>query len=131
MNPIEEPSCIVSLDKDLLMIPGRHYSWYIEGGPADKRWSRPAIHRVVEPLEGLRWFYTQLVIGDPSDGIKGIPGLGKKAAERMLSDCTTEHEMFDRVRDAYSCDEEMLMNGQVLWIQQEENKRWEFPFEVE
>lgn len=124
-------TCIVSLDKDMLMVPGQHYSWYIEGGPVDKRWTRSATHRIVEPLEGLRWFYTQLVVGDPSDGIKGIPGLGKVAAAKMLADCLTEREMFDRVRDAYSCDEEMLMNGQVLYIWQKENDIWKFPFETE
>lgn len=121
---------IVSLDKDLLMIPGNHYSWYIEGGPREKRWVRPAKETVVAPIEGLRHFYTQMLLGDPSDNIKGVKGIGKVKASAMLAHCTTEQEMFDVVYDAYGIQEEMLMNGQVLWIWQKPNDIWKFPFET-
>ena len=32
--------------------------------------------------------------------------------------------MFDTVRDLYNNDEEMLMNGKVLWLWQKENDIW-------
>ena len=126
----EGATMIVSLDKDMLMIPGHHYSWQIEGGTPDKRWKKDAIQRYVSPLDGLKWFYTQMLQGDPSDNIKGVKGIGKVGALHMVGGCTTEREMFDVVRDAYSCDEEMLMNGKVLWIMREKDKVWEFPFET-
>lgn len=127
----EGTTTIVSLDKDMLMIPGNHYSWHIEGGTQEKRWVKEARRQLVEPLEGLRWFYTQLLTGDPSDNIKGCPGVGKVGAMKMLGPLETEQEMFNRVRDAYGCDEAMLMNGRVLWIQRRPNQLWEFPFETE
>lgn len=121
---------IVSLDKDMLMIPGTHYSWHIEGGPPEKRWVREAKLQDVSRIEGLRHFYTQMLTGDTSDNIKGVKGIGKVGAARMLSDDTlSEEDMFNIVRDAYSNDEEMLMNGQCLWIFQKENDIWQLPFD--
>ena len=122
---------IVSLDKDMLMIPGWHYSWHIEGGPADKRWVREAKLQYVDELQGLKWFYTQMLTGDSSDNIKGVTGIGKVRAEKMLNGDLTANEMFNIVRDAYSNDDAMEMNAQVLWIWQEMNDIWEWPFEIQ
>lgn len=125
------PTVIVSLDKDLLQIPGKHYSWRIEGGTPDKRWVKEALHQDITPLEGKRWFYTQMLSGDTSDNIKGVSGIGKvKAAKLMANEDLTEEDMFNTVRDLYSCDEEMLMNGQVLYIWQKPNDIWKLPIET-
>lgn len=119
-----EESMICSIDKDLRMIPGWHYhpglrrrgSWIIEP------------HRyLVSPLDAMRFFYTQLLMGDATDGIKGVVGIGKSKADKLLAHTTTEDEMFNTVREAYSCDPEMLMNGQCLWIWRKENDIWQFP----
>ena len=121
---------IVSLDKDMLMIPGKHFSWYIEGGTPTKRWSRPSTFRDMSNIDGLRHFYTQLLTGDVSDNIKGCAGIGKVRADKILGELNTEREMFDAVRDTYGHDEAMLMNGQVLWIWRKSNDIWEFPFDT-
>ena len=118
---------ICSLDKDLLMIPGKHFSWEISGGKAEKRWTKLAEFITSDEFTSLKYFYTQLLKGDPTDNIKGCVGVGPKKAEKLLNDCTTEQEMFDVVREQYSNDEEMLMNGQCLWIQRQPNTIWEFP----
>lgn len=119
---------IVSLDKDMLMIPGQHYSWHIEGGPVDKRWVREAKLQDISPQQGIKWFYTQLLMGDTTDGIKGVKGIGKVGANRMLSDPDlTEEDMFSMARDAYGCDAEMLLNAQCLWIWRKENDIWQWP----
>jgi len=125
----KERTVIVSLDKDLLMIPGLHYSWHIEGGPATNRWVREAREVEISDIEGLKYFYTQLLVGDPSDNLKGVPGIGKVKASKMLAGDLTEEEMFTIVRDAYPSMEAMLLNGQCLWIQRQPNQIWEFPFE--
>ena len=117
----DEPTCIVSLDKDMLMIPGWHYSWHIEGGTPEKRWVKDAVYQEITKIQGLRHFYSQLLTGDPSDNIKGVAGIGKVKAQKMLEGIDNEQDLFDRVRDAYSCDEEMLMNASVLWIWQKPN----------
>lgn len=115
-----DETIIASLDKDMLMIPGNHYSWEISGGAKDKRWTKPAIHRTVDHISGLRWFYTQCITGDVADNIKGIVGSGKKFAENLLDHLDTEQEMFDAVRDAYGIDEEFLLNARCLWIWQQD-----------
>lgn len=118
---------IVSLDKDLLMIPGPHYSWEIKG----KGWVREAHHTDVSEVDALRWFYTQLITGDPTDGIKGVQGVGKKGAERALAGLTDEADLLEACRSLYSCDEEMLMNGQCLWIWRKMDDIWAIPGGIE
>lgn len=125
-----DETCIVSLDKDLLQVPGLHYSWYIEGGPADKRWVREARMQEISVQEGARNFYTQMLVGDPSDNIKGVPGIGKVKAAKMLAGDISPEDMFHIVREAYGFDEIMLMNGRVLHIQRNEGELWEFPYET-
>lgn len=120
---------IASLDKDLLMIPGNHYSWEISGKSKDTAWTKPAIWQTVDHLEGLRWFYTQCITGDVADNIKGISGRGKVFAKDLLEGLSTEQEMFDAVREEYGIDDEFLMNGRLLWIWQQENDDWIKRFE--
>jgi len=103
------PNCIiVSIDKDLLQIPGKHYNFV-------KR-----EFKEVNEYEGLYFFYKQLLMGDKADNIKGIDGIGEKKAERILNTAEdfTEEEWFRVVREAYGNDAEMLMNGECLWILQ-------------
>lgn len=116
-------SIIVSIDKDMKQVPGWHYQWeQTRKAIVVKEASR----FYVTPIEGTRHFYRQLIIGDGADGIQGVPGSGPKAAA-VLDDCTTEEEMFLTVRSMYDCDEAMLMNGQILWLQRHPGQIWEFP----
>ncbi len=55
-------SRICSLDKDLLQIPGTHFNWVT------------GVNRLVSPLDGLRTFYKQLILGDKTDNIPGYDG---------------------------------------------------------
>ena len=123
----DEDTTIVSIDKDLLMIPGKHYQWEIRGNSGGKPWIKEATHRVVGYLDGMKWFYTQCLTGDTADNIKGASGIGKVGAQKILNACTTEEEMFEAVRDSYSLDEQFLMNAQVLWIWRKENDIWQLP----
>jgi 5'-3' exonuclease len=120
---------ICSLDKDLRMIPGNHYSFEISGTVNGKRWTKAAEHIHITEFDGLRWFYTQVLIGDPADNVKGAAGIGKIKAERLLRDCTNERELFEAARSCFSSDEEFLMIGQCLWIFRKPNDIWRFPTE--
>lgn len=122
-----EGTVICSLDKDLRMIPGNHYSFAIRGNVKGTAWERPAEHLFVEPFEGLKRFYTQVLTGDTTDNVKGAAGIGKVKAERILRDCTTEQEMLEAVRDHFSTDEELEMTGACLWIFRKPNDRWKIP----
>jgi DNA polymerase I len=113
-----EDTIICSIDKDLLMIPGRHYNFVKDE------------FQEVTNDSGMRHFYMQCLTGDRSDNIKGIEKIGPKKAEKILAGCVTEQELFNAVRDAYSNDEEFLMNGRVLWIRRKENEDWKDRFDA-
>jgi 5'-3' exonuclease len=119
---------ICSIDKDLRMIPGWHYSFEIGGKSSlGKAWVRPMEKVFVEEFQGLRHFYTQLLTGDSTDNIKGAAGIGKVKAERILRDTRTEQEMFEAVEACFSSREELEMTGQCLWIFRKPNDRWQIP----
>jgi len=107
-----EDSVICSIDKDLLMIPGKHFNFV-----------KNEFYEVTE-FEGLKHFYKQCLMGDRSDNIKGIEKIGTKKADKLLAECETEKHLFDAVRNAYGNDEEFKMNAQVLWIRQKGKEDW-------
>lgn len=111
-DKLTNTTTICTLDKDLLQIPGKHFSWEIGGA----NWNRPDTWIEQSELEGYRLFYEQAIKGDPTDNIKGIPKKGKVFAEKALKDCQSEKEMFDTVRDLYSNDDEFKMNAGCVWI---------------
>ena len=111
-----DDTIICSIDKDLLMIPGKHYNFVKDE------------FVTIDKDQAMRNFYMQCLTGDRSDNIKGIDGIGPKKAEKILVGCITEQELFEVVREAYSNDEEFIMNGRVLWIRRQENEDWKDRF---
>lgn len=110
-----EKTAIVSIDKDLLMIPGWHYNFVKDE------------LIFVSEFDGLRNFYSQLLIGDPADNIKGAQGIGKAKAAKILDGCENETELRNAVFPYFSCEEEMAMNASCLWIQQKGRVKWNDP----
>lgn len=108
-------SIVCSIDKDLDQFPGWHWN------PAKR------LRYLMSPMDSKRFFYTQMLQGDTADNIKGVAGIGKVKAERMLRHCTTGNEMFDVVRDAYGCDQELFMNAVCLHLWTKENDIWQWP----
>lgn len=116
---------ICTIDKDLDMIPGKHYSWPIMRGGNIVREGK--IYEVSE-VEGLRSFYRSLLVGDRTDNIFGVDGIGKVKAAKAIDHLETEEEMFERVAELYQGDmDRMLLTGKLLYIMREEHKQWEFP----
>ena len=122
-NAAGEETMISTIDKDLDMIPGWHYSPEIRRkGVIVRPWRK----YFVEPYEADRFFFKQLITGDSTDNIKGIPGVGKDSQQvQELMTCNSYDEMEELVRRFYDCDEQMLMNGQVLWIWRKPNDVWQ------
>lgn len=65
---------IVSNDKDILNLEGVHYN--------------PMIRKFVstDEHEAYNSFWEDMIIGQPGDNIKGIPGLGNKATEKLFKE---------------------------------------------
>lgn len=107
-----EDSIICSIDKDLLMIPGHHYNFVKKE------------HREVSELDGIKAFYRQMLIGDSSDNIFGVKGIGKVKAAKLIDHLETEDEMFKIVVDLYSDPARFIMNSDCLWIWKKENEKF-------
>jgi DNA polymerase-1 len=110
-----DATCIASIDKDLLTIPGKHYNF------VKKEW------HLVSPSQARHRFYTSLIVGDSADGIKGAIGIGPKKAETILMGCETEEEYYSSCLNFFSCEEELLLNARCLYIWQKENDWWNPP----
>jgi 5'-3' exonuclease, N-terminal resolvase-like domain len=68
-----EASIILSPDKDLNQIPGWHYDY-----------KKSIFHYSVEEEADL-FFWTQMLTGDGSDGVKGIPKIGPVKAKEIFA----------------------------------------------
>lgn len=74
LNSIEgcTPVCC-GCDKDLRQIPGHHYNYRKNTGD------------FLTPQQALWNLFVQLMMGDSTDNIPGLPGTGPKGAERILA----------------------------------------------
>lgn len=108
-----EDTCIVSIDKDMLTIPGWHYNFVKDE------------FTFITAGDSIKIFYTQLLTGDPADGIKGAKGIGIKKAEKILANCVSEPEYVKTCLEYFSSYEEMKMNADCLWIQRAGRLTWE------
>ena len=122
--------CIVSTDKDLRQIKGKHYNWVRD------EWSE------VDEREGLRVFYRQMLTGDATDNIPGIEGVGPVNSSLIVDPFTKEKGMWQAVKaewhlrypkgyesggKVYAVDEVLAELGSLLWIQRTNRIRWEAP----
>lgn len=126
MEHVDEYDTIIcTLDKDLRMIYGRHYNW------------RTKMTEFIDESTANYNFYKQLLMGDPTDNIQGVPKIGEKTAEKILAGCTDEKEMLDAVLDAYytgyykygnhtdindflsTIDDIFLEHAKLIWIRRE------------
>lgn len=108
---------ICSIDKDLDTVSGQHYNWN-------------------KPEQGMYWvslhqasynFYTQLLTGDATDNIPGIPGIGKAKAAKILDYCVTDSEMYAAAVKAYYdhyAKDILERNAQLLHMKRSRNDKW-------
>lgn len=110
-----ENTVICSLDKDLDMIPGWHFNFV--------KWEL----YYVDEYEAIKNFWTQMLVGDVADNIKGIKNIGPKKAAKLFADKPTPEEMKCIVGLQYAIHEEnpeerMTENGRLLWIKRNKNE---------
>jgi hypothetical protein len=83
-------SIIISIDKDLLQVPGAHYNFHTE------------TFTFIDPLVGLKNLYKQTLTGDNADHIPGVNGVGPKTAEKLVEKATTEEELATICKSVYN-----------------------------
>ena len=107
---------LVSIDKDLNQIPGWHYNFVNK------------IKYHVSKEEATKYFYIQMLMGDSSDNIPGIPGIGEKKALLAIDPLKTEQEMLELVQGMYKKHHNMEVfdrNAKVLKIYGSPTFLWE------
>lgn len=114
-------SIICHLDKDMNQIAGHHYNWELvrEGKVVREKQTY-----FVTPEDADYFFFYQLLVGDPTDNIKGIKGIGPKKAAGILHGCESNRERYEAVLERYSCEEELDMNAQCVYIHRKHNDSW-------
>jgi hypothetical protein len=124
-----ERVCIVSMDKDLMTVPGRLYNF-----------KRKKMY-ITTPIEALRNFYTQILVGDTVDNIGGCYKCGPKKAEELLGGLETEEAMYAAVLAEYArslarpgcpygalgAEGALLENARLLHLLRLPGKMWEPP----
>lgn len=104
---------IITLDKDLDMIPGLHYNFVRD----EEYW--------VSRTKAYRNFCYQLLVGDPVDNIIGARGIGPVKAEKALAPCKRDKQkMLQAVYDLYDDEDLFLEMGRLLWIRRQEGEIW-------
>lgn len=106
---------IVSVDKDLLNTPGVHYNFV-----------KKEVYEISEEQGNLN-FARQLLTGDSSDNIPGLPGVGAKTAEKVLPRYRDDWEqiVYNEYKKRGFDYEYFRMNGKLLWMRREAGEDWE------
>lgn len=115
----DKSTVICSIDKDLRCIPGWHYNFvkrvldYVDIGQANRN------------------FWKQVVQGDPTDNIVGLPKYGPKAAEHIISSTDGSWvDMHTRVKREYEAiyqdeaDSKFEEMATLVWILREPYKNF-------
>jgi DNA polymerase-1 len=83
------PKLMVSIDKDLMQVPGRLFN------PAKEEYTE------TNPEQGFLLFMAQVLTGDACDNYPGCPGIGPVKAGRILDRAMTQAELWDSVVKTY------------------------------
>lgn len=133
---------ICSRDKDLMTCFGWHYRWACGEKQPEK------LNHWISEFDSKKFFFHQMLIGDNTDNICGCgeriemmwggkltlrrKGIGEKAAQQLLADCSTVEELYNTVSECYQnqfgdrWEEVMLENARLLYIGQTAEKLFEW-----
>lgn len=126
----KDNTIICSRDKDLKQVEGWHYSW-----PCGKQLEiKPMLVDKIGSISvskgkivgtGLKFFYSQILTGDPVDNIPGLPKYGPVKAYNLLHDCETELQLYEVVQTCYKIvygenwEEELREQANLVWMVRE------------
>ena len=110
----EHETMIVGVDKDLDNTPGHHYNFQHK-------------HEYLLTEEEADFnFATQLLTGDSTDNIPGLPGVGKGTAAKILPEYipTWQHVVWDEYQERGFDMDYMVLQGRLLWMRRKPEEWW-------
>ena len=112
-----EEYVICSIDKDLKMIPGLHFNFNHE------------VFKFINEDEADYNLWFQLLVGDPTDRIPGIPGVGPIKARKLLHNTRKELRrgiVINAYKNFYKTKWEDLINlyGNLVYIRSIKNEKF-------
>jgi len=124
LTELGEAWVVCTIDKDLKMIGGQYYN---------------IKHKklyVIDKKEANRCLYKQLLEGDSTDNIPGLPGVGPVRARNTIFPCDNEVEMQEAVVDMYLMQygeerwyDELMLTGDLIYILEYADKRFKDIFD--
>ena len=117
INNTDRDNCIIcSIDKDLRQIEGAHFDYYkVKTGDVDEFGYDVKDYRgwsYTTKQEGYDLFLKQMLIGDNSDNIKGVEGIGKVGANKIVKGSNFEKLL--KVARAYKDMDRMRLNVKLM-----------------
>jgi 5'-3' exonuclease len=130
-----QAALICSIDKDVATLPGTHYHFdkkkmYFVSELGVLRLFTYSYGKILRGT-GLKFFWAQMLMGDPTDTIPGVPGYGHVKAYEVLKDINDSIELGRKVYRIYreyfgnNCDKIFIEIGNLLWILREAGKLFE------
>ncbi len=117
-------SVLVSIDKDLMQLPGRHYNFV----------TKEEVN--VSPKEAVLNFYCQVLTGDSTDNILGLSGIGPVKAKRALENCNTPLQCWQKCVEMYKAEfgkqgENYAVEcAQLVFVRRKRGQIWDFGCET-
>lgn len=122
-----DKTIIVSKDKDLLQVPGKHYNItsgkvIVATNSGSLTLKRDKANKPRLIGTGFKFFCAQMLLGDTVDNIKGINRYGPVKVHGLLSKLRSKRKMWEAVCKVYKDTgrDDILVNAQLLWILREE-----------
>jgi hypothetical protein len=114
----ETPGIIVSIDKDLLQVPGLHYN------------TRKKEYINMSEEEASLLLHTQVLMGDSTDNIPGLRGIGKvKAAKVMAGIPMSQHlstvKSFWQKSFGRGWEDDLQLNMDLIYLKRSMNDRYD------
>jgi 5'-3' exonuclease len=110
-----DPYVVCTIDKDLKCIPGKYYN------------TKKRVLEEISEEEARRHYYMQILKGDSTDGIPGIPGVGDVTAQKLTAMAVEDSEfrqiLIEQYMVAYGDDwyHYLLINAKLIHIQRHLN----------
>ena len=112
-----DPGIIVSIDKDMLQVPGLHYN------------TRRKDYTNISEEEASLLLHTQVMMGDSTDNIPGLRGIGKVKASKVLEDVPMNQHL-SKVKDFWKehygrgWEDNMQLNMDLIYLRRTLDDRY-------